>query len=394
MATEGKSRTGGLWVPALDGVRGYLSISIALAHVMLATGWTPQHELPHAFRASTFLAIDFLFLISGFVAFLPVVATRSFPGFRTYAIRRAGRVLPLYYLTILVAVVLGGLLRPVSGTDFPHDVGAVLVHLGFLQHEVYPFREGFGIQGIVWTMSVAIIFYAVFGMVATRWLRHPFLWLLGSAVLAIVWREWWRSNPQVFLQFPLFALDFGLGMTGAYVYVQLHRGGLAALRRHAAVACLLATGALVCCLYLCGLPVARKTGFFWGESSVLAVLAPLSFTALLITLPFTPRAVQAVVGNPVGRWVGSVSYGLFLFHFIVIWLVLYFTDLPRDGSPSSTLLLGALVLPISITLGWAGTRWVEHPLRMRAQRLAAHLDRRSAAPAVAPQAEPQLSPAA
>ena len=41
MATEGKSRTGGLWVPALDGVRGYLSISIALAHVMLATGWTP-----------------------------------------------------------------------------------------------------------------------------------------------------------------------------------------------------------------------------------------------------------------------------------------------------------------------------------------------------------------
>jgi hypothetical protein len=56
--------------------------------------------------------------------------------------------------------------------------------------------------------------------------------------------------------------------------------------------------ALLCCLYLCGLPVARKTGFFWGESSVLAGLAPLCFTALLITLPFTPRAVQKVVGNP------------------------------------------------------------------------------------------------
>ena len=237
--------------------------------------------------------------------------------------------LPLYYLLIAAAVALGGLLRPVSGTDFPHDVGAVLVHLGFLQHEVYPFREGFGIQGIVWTMSVAIIFYAVFGTVATRWLRHPFLWLLGSAVLALVWREWRRSNPQVLLQFPLFALDLGLGMTGAYVYVQLHRGGLAALRRHAADACLLTAGA-----------------------------------------------------------------GLFLFHFIVIWLVLYFTDIPPHGSPSSTLVLGALVLPISITLGWAGTHWVEHPLRMRAQRLAAHLDRRSAAPAVAPQAEPQLSPAA
>lgn len=395
---EGKKPTAGLWVPALDGVRGYLSISIACAHIWLAIGWVPNHELPHALRSSLFLSIDFLFLISGFVAFLPVVATRSFPGYRTYAIRRAGRVLPLYYATILLAVVLGGLLRPVSGAQFPHDFGAVLVHLGFLQHEVYPLRAGFGVQGIVWTMSIAIVFYAIYGAIAMRWLRHPWLWLLGSAVLAVGWREYWRGDINTFLQFPLFALDFGLGMAGAILYVRLSRGGLARVRRHAGLACLAAASALLVLLYFAGLPVARGTGGYWGESSLLAVLLPAAFVSLLITLPFTSQAVQAVVGNPVGRWIGSVSYGLFLCHFLVIWTVLRFVDIPRDGSPGSVLKLGAIVLPISVTLGWAGTRFIEHPLRLRAQKLAADLDRRSAgrkaAAAAAGQPEPQLSPAA
>jgi peptidoglycan/LPS O-acetylase OafA/YrhL len=243
-------------------------------------------------------------------------------------------------------------------------------------------------------MSIAIAFYVVFGLVARSWLRHPVPWLLGSAAVALTWRELWRTDPATFLQFPLFALDFAMGLTGAILYVKLHRGGLALLRRHAGLACLAAAGALLLCLYLAGLPVARKTGGYWGESWLLATLLPVCFTTLLITLPFTPRDVQRVIGNPVGRWIGSVSYGLFLFHFLVIWLVLYFVDIPRDGSPSSTLLLGALVLPISITLGWAGTRWVEHPLRLRAQKLAADLDRRSGERAVPPPAEPQLSPAA
>jgi len=396
---DGKKPTAGLWVPALDGVRGYLSVSIACAHVWLAIGWVPNHELPHALRSSFFLSIDFLFLISGFVAFLPVVATRTFPGYRTYAIRRAGRVLPLYYATILLAVVLGGLLRPVSGTYFPHDFGAVLAHLGFLQHEIYPLREGFGVQGIVWTMSIAIVFYAIYGLIAMRWLRHPWLWLLGSAVLAVFWREHFRGDIATFLQFPLFALDFGLGMTGAYLYVRLRHGELAPLRRYAGRACLAAAAALVVLAYFAGLPVARGSGGYWGESSLLAVLLPTAFVSLLITLPFTPHRVQAIVGNPVGRWIGGVSYGLFLCHFLVIWTVLLVTDIPRNGSPKSVLELGAIVLPISITLGWAGTRFIEHPLRLRAQKLAADLDRRSAArkaaaAAAAAPPEPQLSPAA
>jgi len=79
-----------------------------------------------------------------------------------------------------------------------------------------------------------------------------------------------RGDIATFLQFPLFALDFGLGMTGAYLYVRLRRGELAPLRRYAGRACLAAAAALVVLAYFAGLPVARGSGGYWGESSLLA----------------------------------------------------------------------------------------------------------------------------
>src|SRR5205814_3164427 len=136
-----------------DGIRGAVSLSIMFTHISLATGWRPDHEPFRALRSSSFFSIEFLFLVGGFVAFLPIVVNGAFIGARAYGLRRAGRILPLYWLTLALALALGPLLRPISGANFPHDPVAVLGHSVFLQQELYPFRAGFGVQGIVWTMS-------------------------------------------------------------------------------------------------------------------------------------------------------------------------------------------------------------------------------------------------
>ena len=98
--------------------------------------------------------------------------------------------------------------------------------------------------------------------------------------------------------------------------------------------------------------------------------------------------------NRVARWVGSISYALFLFHFLVIWLVLLVVPIPRNGSPESMLELTAIVLPITLTLAWLATRFVEVPVRRRAQALGARvqrpirLDRQTEPEAARPQAPP------
>jgi peptidoglycan/LPS O-acetylase OafA/YrhL len=365
-----QTEVGRLWIPAFDGVRGLIALSIAMVHITLAIGWLPQHESLLALRRSWFFSIEFLFLVGGMVAMLPVLVNNHFGGARAYALGRLGRILPLYYLTIALALVLGPLLRPVSQTDFPHDLGAVLAHLTFTHHMVLPFRSGFGVQGIVWTMTIAAAFYVTFPLIAERWRRHPWVCLGVAAVLTVAWREALGRRSGWYSQFPLFAADFGIGMTAAHVYVRYLVPRRSQLPSAAALAALasLSVG-LLGLLYASGLPIARGHGVAWGESSFLALAVPFTFAALLLTIPLVPGWAQAPLSIRPMRFLGRISYGLFLFHFLTIWLVLRFVHIPRNGSAQSVLELAALVLPITIIAAWLGTRFVERPIRMRTRRL-------------------------
>jgi peptidoglycan/LPS O-acetylase OafA/YrhL len=372
-------------VAAFDGVRGLLSLSIAGGHILRTTGWAPLHEPLRALRFSSYFSIEFLFLLGGFGALLPVASSGRMVRARTYALRRAGRIVPVYYLTIVLAVLLGGLLRPVTKTNFPHGPGAVLAHLAFVENEVYPFQSGFGVQGIVWTMSIVAVFYVVFALVGAHWVRHPYRWLAATILVAVVWRESTLSHPDWYMQFPLFSIDFGLGMTAAFVYVRLKRRLGDNRSRAATAVCGAAATLLTVLLYLSGLAIAQGHGVMWVEGAPLAVAVPFAFTVFLVALPFSSGAAQCAFTTRVVRWVGEISYALFLFHFLVIWLVVRFVHIPRNGALLPTLELAALVLPISGTLAWAATRWIERPLRGRAQRIAARLE-------TSPPPPPRLAP--
>lgn len=361
-------------MPVFDGIRGLVSLSIALIHVQLAVHWVPGHEGVHAMRGSWYFSIEFLFLIGGFVAFLPVAFYRRFAGIRNYAIRRAGRILPLYYVTLALAFAFGGLLRPVSGVPgafAPHDLPALLVHLSFLQQELFKV-PGFGVQGIVWTMSIVAGFYVLFPLVARAYLRWPVLGLATAIAVSVAWRTLVAGDSMAFRQFPLFLVDFAIGMTAAQVYVRVRRRGGIGQREALGIATF-GLVALAVLLYVAGLPVARHEGvlLYWHEGVALSLAVPTVFAAILVAAPFLPVWAQWPIANPVARWIGQVAYGLFLFHFLVIWTVLGVTGIPRDGSQSSVAELTLIVIPITLLMGWLGTRFIEGPLRERAQRLAA-----------------------
>ncbi|MEA2420548.1 MAG: hypothetical protein QOE60_2754, partial [Thermoleophilaceae bacterium] len=347
-----------------------------------------------ALQSSSFFAIEMLFLVAGFVAMLPVVAAGAFAGARRYAIRRAGRLLPLYWLTIALAVALGGLLRPVTGLDHPHDVGTVLLHLTFLQHLVIPFKSGFGVHGVVWTMTIAACFYGAFAVAGPWYLRHPLLGLAIGLGIAIAWRTQVDILSRWYLQFPLFLANFTIGMTAAWAYVRLRRSGARVNPAGAALVSLAALGAVVALLYVAGLSVTRhENPFSYNEGVSLNLAISAAFAALLVALPFAPRWFQWPAGNRVARWLGTVSYGTFLFHFMVIWLVLRFVDIPRNGTASSVFALGALVLPISLLCAWLGTRYVEDPLRRRARSAGDRLGRSHSPPTVAARQPPPVKTA-
>jgi exopolysaccharide production protein ExoZ len=359
------------WVRPFAGVRGYVSLSILLYHVQFAIDWRPGHEFPLALRSAWFLSIEMLFLLGGFVALLPALQYGRFPGVRWYLIRRAGRLLPVYWLTIGLAVILGALLRPVAGpVDTPHDAVAVLTHLVFLQQIVYPFQAGFGVQGIVWTMTIVACFYVLFAFTADWYVRHPLAGLGIALGTSVLWRTQVPVGPDWYVQFPLFLSDFAIGMTAAWVYTRVLKSRRKPDPGVAVALATLSLATFVVLWYATGLRISRGESLRYDEGVFLALAIPSAFACFLVALPFAPRWFQWPVVNRAASWLGDVSYALFLFHFLVIWTVLRFTDIPQNGSHQSLIELTLLVFPLTATLAWLGTKYVETPIRLFAQRLA------------------------
>lgn len=202
------------------------------------------------------------------------------------------------------------------------------------------------------------------------YLRWPFLGLAAAIGLTVAWRMSTESQPDLFGQFPLFCADFALGMTAAFVYVRLRRRAGPRVRRGLAWACPGAVLVLLYLLYAAGLPIVKDRPHHvpGHESVVLSIAVPLAFAIVVLTVAYLPAWAQRPVTNRVSRWIGSINCAIFLFHFLVIWLVLGAVDIPRNGSLGSMVLLTALVLPVAVAAAWAATRFVERPIRVWAQR--------------------------
>ena len=68
------------------------------------------------------------------------------------------------------------------------------------------------------------------------------------------------------------------------------------------------------------------------------------------------------------RWLGDISYTIYLIHFAVIWFALREFSLPNDGDLGAVLVWAALVYPVSIAYAYLSARLLERPVRRWAQR--------------------------
>src|SRR5262249_53545838 len=154
-------------VPSLDGFRGGAALIVLVFHCWHGTGSPALDGGPlRALIAAGHLGVDFFFVLSGFVLFLPTARRGGvFGAWRPYALRRVGRIVPAYYASLLALVVFHrwfiGAIDPLAT---PSGIAALIAHLLFLQHElaVYAWhalgisagQTGFEINGAWWTLSI------------------------------------------------------------------------------------------------------------------------------------------------------------------------------------------------------------------------------------------------
>ena len=96
-------------IPALDGVRGTAILLVLVDHLLWANRLTGSHffNLLADIRSSTYIGVNLFFALSGFLITGILVDTVTIPNyFKKFYVRRALRIFPLYYATLLCLLIL------------------------------------------------------------------------------------------------------------------------------------------------------------------------------------------------------------------------------------------------------------------------------------------------
>jgi peptidoglycan/LPS O-acetylase OafA/YrhL len=177
-----------------------------------------------------------------------------------------------------------------------------------------------------------------------------------------------RLQYSAALQLPTWAYSFGLGMFGAWLWVRLQPGatdGAGPAKRTRAIKATVIASAigLAAVAWLIG------GGYDDTRHSLALSLAFSTLVAtLMVSLSLAPAGWQRPVAFNGIRRLGDISYGIYLSHMVIAYVLLDEFSLPVDGNVPSLLVWTVAVVPAAVLYGYLSARFVEQPIRRWARR--------------------------
>jgi peptidoglycan/LPS O-acetylase OafA/YrhL len=350
-------------VDALDGLRGLAAFGVVVLHVWMFS-YGDLHHPPKTFldlvAGELRLGVQLFFVLSGYLVFRPFAAAaldgRRAPRLARYALRRAARILPAYWVALAGCFLL---LRHL-GHPMQVGVGELPTFLLFAQNQFDTTIKH--LDPPMWTLAIEVSFYVLapfagalaLRLGARRGRQALMCIILVTAGLLFVALSAERRWPETLsTSLPAHLVEFGAGMT---VAVLLHRRTLS--RRTVAVCAVVGAALVVVNSTWHALTVGEQ----WLRSDVGDAPGIAGLALLIAVVVARPARVRALSAGP-ARWLGTISYGMYLVHFPVI------VGVRMTGHWPQTLeaqlgLVTAITVPLSVAL-WFG---VERPAIRWARR--------------------------
>jgi peptidoglycan/LPS O-acetylase OafA/YrhL len=326
--------------PALNAVRAAGALMVVLTHAAFNTGRINDGWVG-AMLARFDFGVTLFFVLSGFLLsrpwFLAAALGRDEPSSRHYLWKRALRILPLYWLVVVVAFVVDPANEDATWQDW-------VSHLTLTQL----YRRELLASSLtqMWSLCTEVAFYLVLPLVCLAFIgRRTTTFrlkrvLVGAGLLSVVGLGWQVVVAQIpgykahYAQWlPGYLPWFMIGMAFAAVSAELAARPrdhvLERLGRDLTGCWILAAGVFaLACSPLAG-PRLLLTPDGWqaGTKVVLYAVAGAFFVLPLVFGPERDGWVRRQLCGPVPTWLGDISYGIFAIHMIILNLVFRALDL-------------------------------------------------------------------
>ncbi len=341
----------------IDGLRALAVMSVFLFH--LNSSWVPNG----------FLGVDIFFVISGFLITTIIykgVTTNTF-SFAEFYKRRIKRILPAFYLILIVGLAFGYLFML---PELAMEVGrSARASLFFLANILFARQVGY-FEGAaeekpflhIWSLSVEEQFYFVFPIFLLLLFKSPFLWKHRIKVLVGLFLFLSLSS---FIDLQKFGITWEVYYLPHLRFIELLIGSFLAIALYDKRVILSNRGGVNKFLSLVSLFVLIfslfdthiinfSQPFFPGISAII----PCTAVAVLLFANQDNHIVSRAFSNPLVVWVGKISYSLYLWHWLILAFVHYFWG---EGELSPQLILVVLVL--SFVFASLSYYLVEQPIR-------------------------------
>jgi peptidoglycan/LPS O-acetylase OafA/YrhL len=303
--------------------------------------------------------VDLFFCISGFLITTLLLREKAKTGqiaLRNFYLRRALRIFPLYYLTLLGHLLFVLSLLPANHPSGDHFWGALPFYVTFTANWFVNFALPFPmIFSFAWSLCVEEQFYAFWpGLVSvlrrTGALVAMSLLLGADLLLQLGWPVQLAADSVAFRIATSLATPIGFGAILALL-LDAPRG-FAVLWRllgHSLSAPLSVVALLGCLI----------------NPSPLGIAYQLALAALVGSCVIHERhALRAMLTAGPVAYVGQISYGLYLLHPAVIGLVHVLLPQYRPQA----LVVFAVSLPLAVTLAALSHRYLEGPIQRYRKR--------------------------
>lgn len=387
-----------------DGLRAIACLLVVWHHTaqkLNPEGQSPIVSALHFLGMRGEVGVSLFFVLSGCLLSIPFwsafVERKPFPSIKKYATNRAARIAPAFWLNLIICSILAVSL-------FNLEFNWQKFSSAFLFINSYNYSTFFPteLNGPLWSIGLEvscylllpIVLYAIFKVakstsfaiaglvaviVALQALNPLFIqlfmtdndqkgWEFGIDGGAKLWLPYWNIGS--------FFTQFLIGSLAALVIVRLRSMQAKSNRLFDLGFVASAFGAIL-------LVVARLTPGAPDSFTQQPYVSPFFalFMAVALVCGSQSVYVSRALDNRVFSWLAKLSFGIYLWHMVVIEIIArkFIANYVYGGvsDVGQWVLLSAIVLGVSIAIAAASWKWVESPILKAARRVGSGLELKS-----------------